>query len=98
MTSSFPRSGVGAAMITLFAEDGAIDAPAMARLGHWLLESGCDFLLLFGTTGEGPSLTAAERVQALQAIIAGGIPAARIVAGAGCAALPDTVMLTAAVG
>ena len=95
---TFPRSGVGAAMITLFRQDGAIDAPAMARLGHWLLASGCDFLLLFGTTGEGPSLSAAERIQALREIVAGGVPAACIVAGTGCAALPDTITLTAAAG
>ncbi|MHB1205275.1 MAG: dihydrodipicolinate synthase family protein [Rhodospirillaceae bacterium] len=98
MASVFPRSGVGAAMITLFREDGAIDAPAMARLGRWLLASGCDFLLLFGTTGEGPSLSASERASALRAIVAEGVPAGRIVAGAGCAALTDTVALTAAVG
>src|SRR3954463_5897204 len=98
MPPSFPRSGVGAAMITLFHGGGAIDAPAMARLGRWLLANGCDFLLLFGTTGEGPSLSAAERILALREIIAGGVPAARIVAGAGCAALPDTISLTAAVG
>ncbi len=107
MTASFPRTGVGAAfrkggvgaaMITLFRDNGAIDAPAMARLGRWLLANGCDFLLLFGTTGEGPSLSASERVDALRDMIAEGLPADRIVAGAGCAALPDTVMLTAAVG
>lgn len=98
MTQFFPCSGVGAAMITLFREDGAIDAPAMARLGRWLLANGCDFLLLFGTTGEGPSLSASERASALRAIIAEGLPAGRIVAGAGCAALTDTVALTAAVG
>jgi 4-hydroxy-tetrahydrodipicolinate synthase len=98
MPSTFPRSGVGAAMITLFDGDGAIDAPAMARLGRWLLGNGCDFLLIFGTTGEGPSLSAAERAEALRAMIAEGLPAARIVAGTGCAALTDTVALTSAAG
>jgi 4-hydroxy-tetrahydrodipicolinate synthase len=96
--AAFPRRGVGAAMITLFTADGAIDAPAMARLGRWLLDNGCDFLLLFGTTGEGPSLSAAERIDALRVIMAEGIPPNRIVAGAGCAALTDTVTLTAAAG
>lgn len=85
-------------MITLFRENGAIDAPAMARLGRWLLANGCDFLLLFGTTGEGPSLSAAERIEALTVITAEGLPPGQIVAGAGCAALTDTVALTAAAG
>ena len=96
--TSFPRSGVGAAMITLFRDNGSIDAPAMARLGGWLLSNGCDFLLLFGTTGEGPSLSAAERKDALRDMIAAGLSAERIVSGTGCAALSDTVMLTTAVG
>lgn len=98
MHGSFPKRGVGAAMITLFRETGAIDAPAMARLGRWLLANGCDFLLLFGTTGEGPSLSAAERIEALKTMTAEGLPPGRIVAGAGCAAVTDTAMLTAAVG
>ena len=85
-------------MITLFRGGGAIDAPAMARLGGWLLNNGCDFLLLFGTTGEGPSLSAGERAGALRDMIAAGLPATRIVAGTGCAALADTVALTNAVG
>lgn len=98
MASAFPKRGVGAAMITLFRADGAIDAPAMARLGRWLLSNGCDFLLLFGTTGEGPSLSAPERIEALKIMTAEGLPPGRIVAGTGCAALTDTVVLTAAAG
>ncbi len=98
MRADFPKRGVGAAMITIFRADGAIDAPAMARLGRWLLANGCDFLLLFGTTGEGPSLSAAERIAALKAMTAEGLPPGKIVAGTGCAALTDTVTLTAAAG
>lgn len=96
--TAFPKRGVGAAMITLFRDNGAIDAPAMARLGRWLLANGCDFLLLFGTTGEGPSLSAAERIEALKVMTAEGLPPGKIVAGTGCAALTDTASLTAAVG
>lgn len=96
--AAFPERGVGAAMLTLFRADGAVDAHAMARLGRWLLANGCDFLLLFGTTGEGPSLSAAERIEALKVMTAEGLPPERIVVGTGCAALTDTAALTTAVG
>ncbi len=96
--AAFPTRGVGAAMLTLFRENGAVDAPAMARLGRWLLANGCDFLLLFGTTGEGPSLSAAERIEALKVMTAEGLPPGKIVVGAGCAAVTDTAALTIAVG
>ena len=47
-----------------------------------------------GTTGEGPSLTVDERMAGLEAVLAAGIPAAQVLPGTGCAALPDTVRLT----
>jgi len=91
-------SGPTAAMLTLYQEDGAVDADAMARYCHWLLQQGCTGLLMFGTTGEGPSLSVAERQATLRAVIQQGVPAERIVVGAVCTALPDTVALTRTAG
>ena len=48
----------------------------------------------FGTTGEGPSFSVAERTAALDAMLGAGVPTSRLVAATGCAALPDTVALT----
>ena len=59
-----------------------------------LLAAGCDGIALFGTSGEGPSFTVAEHIAVLEALLAGGLDPARIIVGAGCAALPDTVRLT----
>lgn len=49
----------------------------------------------FGTTGEGTSLSVEERIILLDAMIHGGIPMEKVMAGTGCCALPDTVKLTA---
>ena len=53
-----------------------------------------DGIAPFGTTGEGQSFSCDERRAGLDALLAAGIPAARIVAATGCTALPETVALT----
>lgn len=64
-------------------------AHAQERLTH-----GCTGVTLFGTTGEGPSFSVAERREALDMMIARGVPADRIMVSTSCAALPDTTLLT----
>jgi 4-hydroxy-tetrahydrodipicolinate synthase len=49
---------------------------------------------LFGTTGEGQSLSLKERRAGLDALLAAGIAPSRIVAATGCASLPETIELT----
>jgi 4-hydroxy-tetrahydrodipicolinate synthase len=53
--------GVLTAMVTPFDADGALDEDAAARLIGHLLDSGSDGLVLAGTTGEGATLTDAEK-------------------------------------
>ena len=48
----------------------------------------------FGTTGEGPSFSLAERKEAVEQLIRNGIPAAQIMVSTSCAALPETLELT----
>ncbi len=92
-TEPFARSV--AAVATPFTEgDLAVDHAALAAHVHWLLGSGCDGLVLFGTTGEAVSLSVAERKAALEHLIADGVPATGIVVGTGACALADTVALT----
>ena len=50
--------------------------------------------MLFGTTGEGLSLSASERIDTLAALLGNGIPAERLLVGTGAAALPDAVHMT----
>jgi 4-hydroxy-tetrahydrodipicolinate synthase len=50
---------------------------------------------VFGTTGEANSLSVEERIELLDAVLAAGVAADRLMVGTGCCALPDTVKLTA---
>lgn len=79
--STGERFGLSAALTTPFQEDGAIDfGRALAHAG-WCLANGCSSVTLFGTTGEGSSIADAERGALIDALVAGGIPARKIVAG-----------------
>ena len=59
--------GAWAAATTPLDGAGGIDTTALARHARWLLDEGCDGLVLFGTSGEGPSFTLAERLAAAEA-------------------------------
>lgn len=89
-----PISGVWAPTLTPLTEALNIDLKLLVDHCVELLASGCDGIVLFGSTGEAPSFSVAERAVALEALIDGGVSAARIVVGTGCAAFPDTAELT----
>ena len=59
-----------------------------------MFTAGVDGIALFGTTGEGQSFSMTERRAGLEALLASGIEPERVLAGTGCAALPETVELT----
>jgi 4-hydroxy-tetrahydrodipicolinate synthase len=65
--------GPGVALLTLFHDDGSIDAGATADLARELVERGMRAVLVAGTTGEAATLTNAER-SALIAAIRQAIP------------------------
>ena len=74
--------GCGTALVTPFRQDGSIDEPALRQLVRWQVESGIDFLLPCGTTGETPTLSHDEWLQVIDVTIetaAGRVP---IMAGA----------------
>ena len=89
-----PYSGIWPALLTPLDAHLNIDIPTFAAHSKALLEAGCTGVTPFGTTGEGPSFTVAERMAALDGLVAHGVPAARILASTSCAALPDAVALT----
>jgi 4-hydroxy-tetrahydrodipicolinate synthase len=80
--------------ITPFLPDLSVDHAGLVSVAHMLLDDGADGLAPFGTTSEATSLSVAERMAALEALVAGGIDPARLIPGTGCAALPDTIALT----
>lgn len=86
-TSGFDASArlgtVLTAMATPFNPDGALDTETAVRLAVRLVDSGCDGLVLSGTTGESPTTTDAEKIALLRAVLEAVGDRARIIAGAG---------------
>ncbi|MSQ24101.1 MAG: 4-hydroxy-tetrahydrodipicolinate synthase [Chloroflexi bacterium] len=56
------------AMATPFSANGAVDYGRARELARALIASGSEALVVAGTTGEAPTLTAAEKLQLLEAI------------------------------
>lgn len=89
-----PVQGVWCAVLTPFDAAGLPDSARLARHVRRILAAGVDGIALFGTTGEGQSLSLKERREGLDALLAAGIASSRIVAATGCASLPETIELT----
>ena len=78
-----PFTGAGTALVTPFTRSGDLDEAAVRRLGRRQIDAGIHFLAPCGTTGENPTLTAAERLRIVEILVdeAGGkVP---VLAGAG---------------
>ena len=87
-------AGIWTAMLTPLDAAQQIDLDAFAAHAKSLLAAGCGGVTAFGTTGEGPSFSVAERMAAVDGLIARGVPAERIIVGTSCTAVPETVALT----
>jgi len=61
--------GCGTALVTPFKRDGSIDEPALRELVRWQVDSGIDFLVPCGTTGETPTLTHDEWLRVIDLTI-----------------------------
>lgn len=86
-TSGFDASArlgtVLTAMVTPFSSDGGLDQDTAARLARRLVDSGCDGLVVSGTTGESPTTTDAEKAALLRVVLDAVGDRARIIAGVG---------------
>lgn len=71
------------AMVTPFKPDGSVDIETAKRLATHLVDSGCDGLVLSGTTGESPTTTDDEKVALVAAVLEEVGDRARIVTGVG---------------
>src|SRR5690242_18708589 len=60
-------TGVYPAAVTPFRADGSIDEVSLARLLAYFEAAGCQGVVLAGTNGEGPSLSAFEKRDLLRA-------------------------------
>jgi len=94
MPERAPVTGLWCALLTPQDSAGGVDHARLARHATSLLAQGVDGVAPFGTTGEGQSFSLAERQDGLDALLGAGVPATRVVAATGCAALTETVALT----
>jgi 4-hydroxy-tetrahydrodipicolinate synthase len=98
MTSQHPLAGVYAAAVTPLREqpDPTLDLESVALLMQFLASRGCHGIVLFGTTGEGPSFSPTEREMLMRAARAAreSMPGFRLIAGTGTPSLSETVDLT----
>ncbi|HEV2324603.1 MAG TPA: 4-hydroxy-tetrahydrodipicolinate synthase [Terracidiphilus sp.] len=75
-------TGCGTAIVTPFRADGSIDEPALGALANWQVESGIDFLVVCGSTGEAATLDEDEWLRAVSIVIEA--VAGRVPVWAGC--------------
>jgi 4-hydroxy-tetrahydrodipicolinate synthase len=86
--------GVLAPVITPFRRDLAPDPDRFVKHCKWLLKSGCAGLAVFGTNSEANSMSVEEKLELLEALVKGGVPAASLMPGTGHCALTDSVKMT----
>jgi len=75
-------TGCGTAIVTPFRADGGIDEQALRALVNWQIESGIDFLVACGSTGEAATLDEDEWLDTVRIVI--DAAAGRIPVWAGC--------------
>ena len=83
--------GCGTALVTPFTQEGAVDEAALRSLVAWQVESGIDFLIPCGTTGETPTLSHDEWLHVIDVtieVVAGRVP---VMAGATSNSTQDAV-------
>src|SRR5579863_4318233 len=83
--------GCGTALVTPFHQDGSIDEPALTNFVNWQIESGIDFLVPCGTTGETPTLSHDEWLRVIDLTIEAAAGRVPIVAGATSNSTHDAV-------
>jgi 4-hydroxy-tetrahydrodipicolinate synthase len=75
-------TGCGTALITPFRGDGSLDERALYALVNWQIDSGIDFLVACGSTGEAATLEEGEWLATIQIVI--DAAAGRVPVWAGC--------------
>jgi 4-hydroxy-tetrahydrodipicolinate synthase len=91
-----PLSGVYAAALTPLNADSTPDLEPIPAFLAFLAERGCHGALIFGTTGEGPSFSPAERRAVWSAAlkVRESYPDFRLLAGTGTPSLQESIDLT----
>jgi 4-hydroxy-tetrahydrodipicolinate synthase len=82
-TPTTPFGRIVTAMVTPFTADGGLDLDGTAALAEQLVESGCDGLVINGTTGESSTTTDEEKTAILRTVLAAVGDRAKVIAGVG---------------
>lgn len=93
LTSQHTISGLWPALLTPIRQDGGVDVPRMIEHGKRMLAAGSDGLTLFGTTGEGTSFTAQQRIAVADALVAAGVMGDQLVINLTALARDDAIAL-----
>jgi 4-hydroxy-tetrahydrodipicolinate synthase len=94
MTGLPPRDCLIVAIATPVTRELTPDATLLLARSRALLDNGCDGIALFGTTGEGAHFAPRDRMAALDALVASGLPPDRLVVATGALSLADVVELS----
>ncbi len=82
------------AMVTPFDEQGDIDYTAAETLIEHLLATGTDTLVVAGTTGESPTLTAQEKTELIRFAVQAAAGRVPVIAGTGTNSTRESIELT----
>jgi 4-hydroxy-tetrahydrodipicolinate synthase len=82
------------AMVTPFADDGAVDLEAARRLARHLVANGSDGIVVAGTTGEGPTVTDREKLDLFEAVVSEVGGTAAVIANTGTYDTHHSIALT----
>jgi 4-hydroxy-tetrahydrodipicolinate synthase len=93
MSNANRIKGVLSPVVTPFKADLSPDKERFIAHCKWLLSQNCG-LAVFGTNSEANSLGYEERASLLDALIAAGVDASRMMPGTGCCSITETVKLT----
>lgn len=85
--------GLWPALLLPVGADGALDTPRAIAHAQRMLAAGCDGVTLFGTTGEGPAFTMAERKALLESLLGAGVRADQIIVTTTALALGEAIEL-----
>jgi len=79
----FSFSGTGVALVTPFHKYGAIDFTSLGKIVEHIITGGADYLVVLGTTGETPTLSADERTAVLDFVLESAESRIPVVVGVG---------------
>ena len=93
MAAAQAFAGVLVPVLTPFTRSGDPDTGRFIAFCRFLLDQGADGLAIFGTTSEANSMSAGERMELLDRLVAAGIPPQKLMPGTGACSVTEAAAL-----